>query len=216
MNDLTIIYYTSNREDPEFEKLIQQKLLESAGDVPIISVSQKPIDLGFNICVGDIGLSDQNAHRQFQLGAKHATTKFVCTAEADFLYPPEYFRNIPEKDDVPYRADNLYILFRRGPFFPKHTSEGATVVGRAFIIDWIENELSGRGEWHRGIESHAERPMMFERNRYEQFHTENPIVTFKTAQGMHDKSPYSRAGKTNEVSYWGSADALRKEFNVCD
>lgn len=216
MNDLTIIYYTSNREDPAFERMIQQRLLETSGDIPIICVSQKPTNLGFNICVGDIGLSDQNAHRQFQLGAKYATTKYVCTAEADFLYPPEYFEFTPPRDDVPYRADNLYILFRRGPYFPKHTSEGATVVGREFIIDWIEKELEGRGDWRDGIESHEERPMMFERNRYEQFHTDNPIVTFKTAKGMHDKSPYSKSGKTSELPYWGTADELRAQFNVCD
>lgn len=216
MNDLTIIYYTANREDPEFERQVQEILKKNAGDTPIISVSQKPIDLGTNICVGDIGISDQNAHRQFQLGAKHATTRFVCSAEADFLYPPEYFQFRPTRDDVPYRADNLYILFRRGPFFPKHTSEGATMVGRTFIIDWIERELAGRGMWHDGIESHEERPMMFDRNKYEQFHTTNPIVTFKTAKGMHDQSPYSKNGQTRNLPYWGDADNLRKQFNVCD
>jgi hypothetical protein len=31
MNDVTIIYYTSNKEDPEFEKRVQENLLQFGG-----------------------------------------------------------------------------------------------------------------------------------------------------------------------------------------
>ena len=48
---VAIIYYTSSREDPKFEKMVQDNIL-SVTDLPIISVSQKPIDFGKNICVG--------------------------------------------------------------------------------------------------------------------------------------------------------------------
>ena len=102
MGDLTAIYYTCNRERPEFERRIQETLLEAMGDIPLISVSKKPIDLGHNICVGDVpgGDSSQNAYRQFQIGARAATTKWVCPVEADFLYPPEYFTFEPEREDT--------------------------------------------------------------------------------------------------------------------
>ena len=41
---------------------------ESAGDTPIISVSQKPMDLGNNICVGDVERSSQNGYMQLLIG----------------------------------------------------------------------------------------------------------------------------------------------------
>ncbi|KKT37762.1 MAG: hypothetical protein UW26_C0025G0001, partial [Candidatus Collierbacteria bacterium GW2011_GWF1_44_12] len=51
-NQVTVLYYTSNREDEKFETRIRKNLLKNCGDLPIVSVSQKPIDLGRNICVG--------------------------------------------------------------------------------------------------------------------------------------------------------------------
>ena len=81
----TILYYTSNRENEEFEEKIRQNILENCGDLPIISISQKPIDFGKNICVGDVGHSYLNEWRQILIGAKKARTKHVILCEADFL-----------------------------------------------------------------------------------------------------------------------------------
>ena len=104
--DLTVIYYTNNLEKPEFEGRIQKTLKESTDSlgVPIISVSQKPIDFGKNICVGGVGASSQNAFRQLQIGAMEAKTRFVCPAEADFLHPREYFEFVPPSDRTAWVA----------------------------------------------------------------------------------------------------------------
>lgn len=88
---LTVIYYTSNREEKEFENKVKAKLLEVIGKLPLISVSQKPIDFRKNICVGDVGVCDANLFRQIQIGCEAANTPFVISAETDCLYPPEYF-----------------------------------------------------------------------------------------------------------------------------
>src|SRR5438132_1087410 len=92
---VTILYYTSNREDPEFEARVKQNLLKVCGDLPIISISQKPIKLGKNICIKDVGTSGFNMFRQVEIGCKLAETPFVISAEADCLYPPDYFQFIP-------------------------------------------------------------------------------------------------------------------------
>jgi hypothetical protein len=214
MSDLTVIYYTSNREDGAFEEKIRQKLLETIGDLPLISVSQKPMDFGENICVGDIGVSNQNAHRQFQVGAKAAKTKFVCAAEADFLYPREYFDFRPPRDDRAYRADNLYVLWGRGGFHPKATSEGATVVGRDYVVEMIERSLEGRGMWRDTLEANHETAVTFKGSGFEQFHTEIPIVTFKTRRGMHIKTPNNRHVALRELPYWGEVSNLRQQYEV--
>src|SRR5687768_2212371 len=110
MIDATIIYYTSNREDSKFESKVQETLLKNCGGLPIISVSQKPIDLGTNICVGDMGVSGFNMFRQVQIACGAATTAFVISAEADCLYPPDYFEFSPPRLDACFRNSNLYVM----------------------------------------------------------------------------------------------------------
>ena len=102
MADTTVIYYTSNREVESFEQEIIKNLLVAADGLPIISVSHKPISLGKNICVGDVGISNHNIRRQTQIGAMEASTKYIALAESDCLYPKEYFRSIPPRKDKLY------------------------------------------------------------------------------------------------------------------
>jgi hypothetical protein len=148
----TIIYYTANREGERFERVIRDQILRVAGGLPIISVSQQPLDFGVNICVGEVGISNQNAHRQFQIGCQAATTEFVHSAESDTLYPMEYFQFIPEDAINAYRTP-IY-LFRIGGdrFYRKKASESATVVGREYAIRAIRESLRNRGIWRETLE----------------------------------------------------------------
>ena len=55
MFDITAIYYTVNYISDYFAENIKKQILKVIDDMPLISVSQKPIDFGQNICVGKIG-----------------------------------------------------------------------------------------------------------------------------------------------------------------
>ncbi len=203
---LTVLYYTSNRENEVFEEKIRQKLLEAMGDLPLISISQKPIDFGKNICVGDVGTSGFNMFRQVLIGCKAAITPFVISAESDCLYPPDYFTFVPPRDNVPYRNSNLYVMPDRRPFF-FHKEEGAThsqVVGREFYIERLETLFKDAPEWNV-----AEKNFPKERhhrsdvfNEIEHFKTENPVFQIKTHKGMRY---YTRSERTpiHELPYWG-------------
>jgi hypothetical protein len=99
-DDLTILYYTANRAKESFALSVRQQLLKAAGEIPIISISQKPMDFGIqNICVGDKIYSSMNIYRQVLVGAKAATTKYVAMAEDDVLYSYDHFRTYIPKDD---------------------------------------------------------------------------------------------------------------------
>ena len=217
MNHSTIIYYTSNRENPKFEKRIQEKLLEVCGDTPIISVSQKPIDLGTNVCVGERETSNHNLFRQILIGARLATTPFVTYAEADCLYTPEYFKFIPEDINETYKCDNLYILNEWGVgeysgFYQKEIGTFAQISGREYLIKEIEHLLEGRPMWdtrHRN-----ERPLeLFRRCRWKLFHIDNPIISLKTGNGMSNHTRIIEP-PVDEIPYWGSADKIRKEYFI--
>ncbi len=213
--DKTILYYTSNREKPEFEKKIQENLLKVCKDIPIISVSQKLINLGKNICVGDVGASGFNCFRQILIACEAATSKFVISAEADCLYPPDYFTFIPPKEDVCYRNSNLYVMpDLRDYYFKK--SEGAThaqIVGREYYIKRLKELFKDAPQW-----STEEKNFPKERHRKEDifdkieyWETENPVVQIKTHRGLRY---YTHSDRTpiKEIKYWGDGTKIRNYY----
>ena len=213
--DTTILYYSSNREKPDFEKRIINSLLEVSGDLPIISVTQQPLNLGHNICVGDVGASGFNLFRQILIGLKEVKTKFVVSAEADSIYPAGYFNYTPARDDVCYRATKIYIMpDARDYFF--HKAEGTTVgqiVGRDFYLDTLEKLFFGAPEW-----SVAEKNFPKERlhqedifTSVERFSPPAPIISFKTHRGLRY---YTHSERTPilELPYWGSGKELRAYY----
>jgi len=216
LNNATILYYTSNMEDEGFENRVRKTLLENCGDLPIISISQKPIDLGTNICVGDdIGVSGFNMFRQVLIGCKAAKTKFIISAEADTLYPPEYFTFRPERDDVCYRNSNLYVMPDQRAFF-FYKKEGAThaqIVGREFYIERLEGLFGDAPMW-----CPEEKNFPKERHRkadvfdeIEYYQTENPVFQIKTHRGMRY---YTNSDRTpvHELPYWGSGKTVRAYY----
>ncbi|WP_370574773.1 hypothetical protein [Methanomethylovorans sp.] len=217
MSDTTIIYYTSNRENPSFEARIQQTIIEEMGnlDLPIISVSQKPTYFGKNICVGEVGFSGHNAWRQFQIGALAAKTRFVCTAEADCLHAREYYEFEPKSDNTFYIGNPLWVLFaQRGKvksFYRKSGSESSMIIGREFIIDIIDKMLDGLGKWHDPTQPDLS-SIMYKLGKREDFEMSIPIITFKTDNNMHRKTPYSRSSGTKELPYWGMAGDLVRRY----
>lgn len=215
--DATIVYYTSNREKPEFEQKIREHVLKSCGDLPIISVSQKPIDLGKNICVGDVGASGFNMFRQVLIGCEAVATKFVISAEADCLYPPDYFTFIPSKDDVCYRNNNIYVMAHQKNFF-RRKYEGSTfaqIVGRDYYIKRLQELFQDAPEWSAEEKSFPKERLgkadVFDKIEY--YTTENPCLSFKSGQGMRS---YSHSDRTPvyELSYWGEAAKLIKKFEL--
>lgn len=214
----TIIYCSSNMERPEFEERIRKNILEVCGGLPIVSVTQKPIDFGHNICVGsDVGVSGFNFFRQCQLACAAAKTRFVISAEADCLYPPDYFQWLPERDDICYRNRNLYVMPQHRAYFWKK-EEGAThaqVVGRQFYLDRLTFLFEGCPQW-----SAEERNFPKERRKQEDvfrphmidyYDTGNPVVQIKTSQSMRHYTNSDRQAR-HEISYWGTGESFRRTW----
>lgn len=211
----TIIYYTSNRETPEFERRIQENLLKVCGNLPIISVSHKPITLGKNICVGDVGVSGFNMFRQVQIACEMADTDFIISAEADCLYPPDYFTFRPDRLDVPYRNSNLYVMpdYRDFFFYKEEGATHAQIVGRQFYLDRLQYLFRDAPEW-------SEEEKNFPRERglgvdvfdeIEHWKGENPVVQIKTHKGMRY---YTRSDRTpiHTLPYWGEGKEIRNYY----
>jgi hypothetical protein len=205
---------------PEFEQRIRDNILKNCGDIPIISVTQKPIDFGTNICVGDhVGVSGFNFFRQSLIACKAAKTKFVLSCEADCLYPPDYFEWTPEREDICYRNSNLYVMPQHRALFWKKEG-GAThaqIVGREFYIQRLEYLFQGEPEWDANQKNFPKEKFrhhkedVFKNSQKESYETKNPVVQIKTSQSMRHFTVSDRIDRT-EIPYWGKAEDFRSEY----
>ena len=216
MSDLTIIHYTSNALPEEFASRVREMLLECVGDkYPIISISHKPMDLGKNICVGDIGRSIYNIYVQALIGAKEATTKYVACSEDDCLYVPEHFDYRDNIDTFCYnintwKVHNAEIYFSSGrPIF------SACIAPTELMISTLEERFKkypradmvkpynfgepGGYEWRLGL------PAV----EYKMFRTETPILSFNHRYATHGRRKVSpKSMVIDELPHWGKAKDL--------
>jgi len=102
--------YTDNSLDERIAQLCRDHLVVASQGKPIISVSQKPLKLGTNLCMGDIGRSHLSMYSQILAGVEKANTKYVALVEHDVLYSPEHFEWIPPKDDVFFYNLNVWFV----------------------------------------------------------------------------------------------------------
>lgn len=211
----TIIYYSSGREDENLEMNVKRNILLNCGDIPIVSVTQKPTKFGHNICVGDVGVSGFNMFRQVQIALSNVETDFVISAESDCLYPPDYFEYTPSRKDVCYRTSSLYVMPDKRRFY-FHKKEGAThaqVVGTEFYLKRLEELFKDAPQW-----SEEEKNFPKERgygvdifNDIEYYELENPIVQIKTHKGMRYYTNSDRTPIYN-LPWWGDGGNFRKQY----
>ncbi|HJY98372.1 MAG TPA: hypothetical protein VJ227_01515 [Patescibacteria group bacterium] len=209
MGNTTVIYYTSNREKEDFETKIRERLLKAAGRTPLISVSQKPIDFGENICVGDVGISDHNIYRQIQLGCLKATTKFVCTAEADCLYPSAgYFDFAPPDKETAYHYTNVWILYKGTHIFKKKAySLCALFANREYLLSRLDRVLHKLPKWSLK----KPHPLFHRYQGWTPFTNELAVVNIKTKDGMRWFTG-TEEKEAKSLPFWGSAKHLEGEL----
>lgn len=211
--DLTVICYSSNREKPEFEKKVTDGIKKIVGNTPIISITQKPMNFGLNICVGDVGLSDYNIYRQMQIGCKLATTQYVATAEADCFYPPTgYFDFIPPDSELAYHYTNLYILWQGSHIFnQKAFSLCGLFSNREFLLSRFKRSITDKTIWRDGHKPHH--PLFYKWKDWTPFRSMIPIINCKTPQGMRHKSGVNTESRpVKDLPHWGNAEEFERKI----
>lgn len=223
MNNLTVLYYSANTEDPIFEANIRKKLIANMGDLPLISVTQEPAPkFGKNICVGKHYPCYGNEFRQIQIGLKEVKTDYVITAEADVLYPPEYFKFQPTSGDY-WRYGNVWLHFyrpkddsgRRPRAFFKKYSDGAQIMRRDFWIDYINNMIGKEDRWY----TDKDKPRKTKTPPTDPLFTwtsENPVITFKTLNNIGHFSSFLPSQIYKPITtlpYWGDLGNLVKSLS---
>jgi hypothetical protein len=234
-NDLTIIYYTSNeldRTNPYFLSNTKAQLLKAVGDLPIVSVSHKPIDLGTNICLGEIGRSHLNLYKQILIGCKAAKTKFVAMAEDDILYSWEHFNSELPKGNYLYFDMNKWSVFTWiKP--PQYTYRDRMVVNqliapRDYLVEALEErfvrvEVLKKTRTEEDIIHYWGDPGRYEallgvtvRERRHFFSTVPSIVfTHDNAFGFLTHGTHKRLGnpRAYDIPFWGKCGDVMKLYD---
>lgn len=209
----TIIYYTGNTEKESFENKVRENILRVKGNQPIISVSQKPIEFGKNICVGNVGKSYLNAFRQCLMGCEAATTPYVILTESDCLYPKKgYFDFLPTDSNTIYTYDNVWLMWdrqNRTRFYKHGTTCGSIILGRKFYIRMLKEGLKDKPTWGN-IKAG---PDFFNPElKWESF-TGDPMINIKTRQGVSFGTTLTHGVRPKKnFSYWGNVETIKKNY----
>lgn len=156
---LDILYYTDNKLDPFLFEKCQEKLTEAADGKTIISVSQKSLDFGKNICIGDIGRSHLSLFTQILTGAQASNADFIALAEHDCLYSPEHFNWIPPDNSFFYYNLNHWLCQWGGKVsgvysYKKRRVLSNLICNRELLIEHVQRKvdaLKAGAEIRRGI-----------------------------------------------------------------
>ena len=115
----TIITCTDNSLAPEIAAVCQRILTREAQGQPIICVSQKPVDFGVNVCVGEIGRSWTSLYKQVLAGIEAAPTDWVVITEHDCLYTHEHLSYRPADAGVFHYNTNCWLVEGPGGNHPE-------------------------------------------------------------------------------------------------
>ena len=198
--DLTLLYYTANVVAPGIEYSVLRALKKFG--YPIVSVSQRPMDLGKNIVVSQ-ERSLTNIYRQVLVGAKAATTDYVALCEDDCLYVPEHFKHRP-KTPFGYnlnrwmlhldQEDKVYS-YRKRPILSQ------CIAHRKTLIECLE-----KGDRDR-------EPGREDGYAFETFETKDPNLVICHNKNTSGQKYYGKdAEPRKEIPVWGNAEYWVRKF----
>lgn len=113
-SDITIVYLTNNRLPIDWQKFHREHIEKL--NIPVISVSQKPMDFGINI-VQDYPPSKPNIFYQLMRGIRLVKTKYVAVVEDDCLYPEDHFELRPPDEETFVYNKHRWSLYTWNPVY---------------------------------------------------------------------------------------------------
>lgn len=223
-NDITIIMLTANRVPKKWAEFHKEKLIESAGNATIITISREPLDWGINLLDTE-PYEISNIYFQLFRGAKKATTEYIGVAEDDTLYPKEHFEYRPPLDTFAYNM-NRFGLFRwsKTPtyFWKDRISNSTLIAPRRLTMEALEERFAKHPKGTPGgFTGELGRPNIEEKlgviNRKSTwFSTETSIVRVDHELGIDRLSRTHRKGmgilRAYDIPYWGRAEDIVKKF----
>ena len=220
----TVIYYTSNRTPDYFANNVRLHLLSM--NIPIISVSHKPLDFGENICVNvrEDRLTPEpsayNVYKQILIGARKAKTEYIVCCEDDSLYILEHFTIKPPADTFFYNM-NRWSVNKHFFYHRRRIGMFACVAPTKLMIDTLETRFAKynvpiprvKGAIKIGEPGRFESLIGLPPVKLEKFETKEPILTFNHRFGMASaRKPLATDVIQQFLDPWGQSYYLWVKF----
>lgn len=225
MGDLTCIYLTASELKEPFATRVRKVLIDAIGDIPLISVSRKPLDFGINIL--DNGEKNvDNIYRQMLRAAKLVKTDYIAIAEDDCFYHENHFKFYRPPLDIFAYDQNRFALFTWGtPIYSwrDRRSNCSLIAPTKLLIEALEERFA---KWPKRIpdklvgelgRNMVDRNLgVTERKSVDKF-SEVSIIQFN-----HDSSSEERQRnhkkkmgqiKAYDLYHWGQAKKLRNIYD---
>lgn len=224
MSDLTIIFLTVNKLPAKWVDFHKEKLLEAAGDCPIITVSRIPTDMpGINL-IQDEPISAGNVYRQMLKAAKIATTPYIAVAEDDSLYPYDHFHTFrPDLRTFSYNMTRWSMYEWREPMYSwRDRISNLTFIGpRELTTKCLEERFQKVpnppdhlvGELGKvRIQDRLELPHY----PIKMWNSEIAVININHQYSMDDKElrKVKRPGplRAYDIPHWGRAETIMEKF----
>jgi len=190
-----VVYYTDSKLDPRLANAVRSHLKKVVGPIPIVSVSQKSLKFGRNICVGDKPKVYQSMYEQLLTGLEAtAPESIVYCCEHDVFYHPSHFAFLPKSKEHAYFNTNRYHWRLGMRSFLKARGKRAMsqcIAYREMLIAHCKQRLAA---WEKG-------PTRM-RIRFHNFESERPNVDIRHGDNLTSDGDYKRnwqRGKTEGV-----------------
>lgn len=223
-SDITIIMLTASRVPKKWARYHKEKLLEAAGNAPIITISREPLDWGINLLDKE-PYKISNIYLQLLRGAKEAKTDYIGVAEDDTLYPKEHFEYRPPEDTFAYNINRFGVFrwSRRPTYFWKDRMSNSTLIApRRLTIEALEERFD---KYPDGTPSHftgelgrpnIEEKLGLKHRKTAWFSSEVSVVRIDHELGIDRLSRTHRKGmgilRAYDIPYWGKAEDLVRKF----
>lgn len=189
LNDLTLLYYTANTIEDFLGENVRKHLSKAnGGKYPIVSVSQKQLDFGENICVDKIGKSYYNCYRQILIGAKTVKTKYLAMCEDDTLYSQEHFTHRPSNEKVFSYNKNMWYVEETEYWNKGWVGMCTCIVATQYLIDTLAPRFEKYPVEKDIPKSIFQEPGRFDGAKTEYWSSKVPILTFNYFGGLGGKA----------------------------
>ena len=133
-----IVYYTDSQLQPELATAVRKRLKKVCGPIPIISVSQKPLNFGKNVCIGEQPRKYKSVYEALLAGVEASPKgSIVYLIEHDVFYHPSHFAFLPPEHGTLYFNDNRYYYHLACDTFDR--ARGKCALSQ--LVGWREDIL---------------------------------------------------------------------------
>jgi len=196
-----IVYYTDSRLDPELDCAVRKQLIKAANGIPIISVSQKPLDLGKNICIGDKPRCYRSLYEQLLIGLEEADPGSMITlVEHDVFYDLSHFRFYAPD------SEHVYFNLNRYAWCPGFDTFGIMVGYRALSQAVADRELLLNNVTAHIARANGDEVGPHMCGTLKNWISPRPTVDIRHGNNFTEPGPYESEGAKGlyKIPFWGT------------